>query len=525
MTSIDFATYENMCLRCCQGNMEEKTSYENTLYEFIKTKSMVPQILEIIAKSKSEQTQFITVEIVNKVYLSSSKIGVLEFSFVNTKEEYDPHFDININFVKTYVGLLNENGLSMPNYLVNSIANYIGNTTRMYWLDIKNKKAYLEDIASPFFNDGVPIQKMIVGLKIFEYIMSNLFINSQFIGYLKFRRITVSFQEQGVNFIFKTTKKAIMFILDYLRQNGPKDQAYLTNAFKVFFHCLTFPFAYNYYNFSNIIELDEISTSIYPEEWAPEFEDQALFEGIFAVIETKEFSKETKHHAIKVLSNIASTRQYIFEEEIKQTVFRGLIVRGLVISVNGLNLDDEDYLVELIDYALRLMNVHGNRKIYKDPAMFNSWIQSCSHLSKYVVKNCYKLDDPSFNRFCDLWKRIYRQRVDDYNLNDTIGEYLKTYCRTNFQGPHTCNIFEDLSYKNYKKFKKLVKARFDSMSEFFNTKLKENLNEILVSAQQIYNDFENLSSLHANGQLNSQRNVVEQFLTKFSHFILFGCNT
>lgn len=158
--------------------------------------------------------------------------------------------------------------------------------------------------------------------------MSNLFINSQFIGYLKFRRITVSFQEQGVNFIFKTTKKAIMFILDYLRQNGPKDQIFLKQAFVVFFHCLTFPFAYNYYNFSNIIELDEISTSIYPEDWAVDFEDQNLFDGIFSVLETQEFSKNTKHFAIKVLSNIASTRQYIFEEEVKQTAFRGVLIRG-----------------------------------------------------------------------------------------------------------------------------------------------------------------------------------------------------
>lgn len=133
-------------------------------------------------------------------------------------------------------------------------------------------------------------------------------------------------------------------------------------------------------------------------------------------------------------------------------------------------MDDEDYLVELIDYALRLMNVYGNRKICKDPTQFNSWIKSCFQISKFVIKNCYKLDDPSFNRFCDLWKRIYRQRVDDCNLNDTIGEFLSIYCSTNFTGPQTYNIFEDLSYKNYKKFKKLIKNRFESMSEFYNTK-------------------------------------------------------
>lgn len=51
------------------------------------------------------------------------------------------------------------------------------------------------------------------------------------------------------------------------------------------------------------------------------------------------------------------------------------------------------------------------------------------------------------------------------------------------------------------------------------------MNVILVSAQQLYTDFESLMNLHVNGQLSGQRNLAEQFLTKFSHFILFGCNT
>lgn len=116
MSQIDYAAYENMCLRCCQGNMEEKINYENTLYEYIKNKSLLPEIFDIITKSRSEHTQFVTVEIVNKVYLSSSKIGILEFSFVNTRDEFDPNFKLNINFITTYIALLNENGTNMPNY-------------------------------------------------------------------------------------------------------------------------------------------------------------------------------------------------------------------------------------------------------------------------------------------------------------------------------------------------------------------------------------------------------------------------
>jgi hypothetical protein len=53
-------------------------------------------------------------------------------------------------------------------------------------------------------------------------------------------------------------------------------------------------------------------------------------------------------------------------------------------------MNDSNFLEEAIDYALRLLSVHGNRKLCKDQALFEQWINCCSQLAQSVIKNCFK---------------------------------------------------------------------------------------------------------------------------------------
>ena len=105
MDQIDYANYENMCFKCCQGSIDEKTNFENILYSFIGNKANLSQISEIITKSESEHTQFITVEIINKVYSNSSKVGPIEVSYLDKNESRDENFEINQEFVNNYINL------------------------------------------------------------------------------------------------------------------------------------------------------------------------------------------------------------------------------------------------------------------------------------------------------------------------------------------------------------------------------------------------------------------------------------
>ena len=71
----------------------------------------------------------------------------------------------------------------MQNYLVNTIANYIGNAVRLNWLEIKSKEGVILGIKDDFFSNNHLIKRINIGLKLFEYILSNLFINTQYMSY------------------------------------------------------------------------------------------------------------------------------------------------------------------------------------------------------------------------------------------------------------------------------------------------------------------------------------------------------
>lgn len=317
-----------------------------------------------------------------------------------------------------------------------------------------------------------------------------------------------------------------MVILNSIRQNWqqPNGQNILKNGLNVLFNCLTFPFAFSYYNFSNMVEQDEISTSLYPEEWAASLGDQSLYEGIFSVIETKQFSKNVIHSAVKVISRIASTRSTLFQDENIQRMFKCQLVKGLSLCLANLDLSDTDYLQELIDYSLRLQTVYGNRKISLENDTFSEWVNCCTILARQTITNCYKLDDITFPRFCELWKRLNRQKVDNIDLSETIAEFVKIYCVTYFDGSvQVGNFFEDVSYKSYKKFKKAVNNRFDMMNEFYTTKSEEILQLILTSSLNLFSDFQYILENHINNQIYDDK--ILMFITRFSHFLLFSSQT
>lgn len=144
-------------------------------------------------------------------------------------------------------------------------------------------------------------------------------------------------------------------------------------------------------------------------------------------------------------------------------------------------------------------------------------------MARSVIKNCYVLNNSTFCRFGDLWKKICRQRSENIDLNDTIAEFVKLYTNMNFTHNHFYNLFEDISYKNFKKFKKMVNNRFESMSDFCQHRYRVIVITISEAAQQIYNEFQQICLIIQSG--NIDHNLINQFAIKFSHFILFGSNT
>lgn len=74
-------------------------------------------------------------------------------------------------------------------------------------------------------------------------------------------------------------------------------------------------------------------------------------------------------------------------------------------------------------------------------------------------------------------------------MSDTIAEFVKTYCTTFFMN-NSPNIFEGVSYKSFKKFKKMVTTRFELMNEFYAQKQDTVLAIISDCSATIFNNFQ-----------------------------------
>ena len=90
---------------------------------------------------------------------------------------------------------------------------------------------------------------------------------------------------------------------------------------------------------------------------------------------------------------------------------------------------------------------------------------------------------------------------------------------------HTGNFqdfFKDVSYKNFKKFKKMVNERFEGMNEFVDLKNDGMVNLVEQCSQQIYQEFTQVYNMCLTGNVNTV--LIQRFITKFAHFILFATN-
>ena len=69
----------------------------------------------------------------------------------------------------------------------------------------------------------------------------------------------------------------------------------------------------------------------------------------------------------------------------------------------------------------------------------------------------------------------------------------------------------------------MVASRFDSMSDFYQNRFKDIVQIMSDAAQQVYNDFQSVVQMIQSN--NNDNNLIDQFVVKFSHFLLFASNT
>lgn len=95
------------------------------------------------------------------------------------------------------------------------------------------------------------------------------------------------------------------------------------------------------------------------------------------------------------------------------------------------------------------------------------------NITEYVLKENYRLDDTAFSKCMNLWRKI--SKFDsltgtnvNYNVAGKIYTFFEGYCNVYFIQNQEFDFFEEVLYKGYKKFKRLINSRFAVINELFS---------------------------------------------------------
>ena len=93
-------------------------------------------------------------------------------------------------------------------------------------------------------------------------------------------------------------------------------------------------------------------------------------------------------------------------------------------------------------------------------------------ITEFIFIEHYRLNDRAFAKCMNLWRKISKfdnlvGNQTTFNVKAKVYTFFEGYCNVYFIQNQNMNFFEDVHYKGYKKFKRLVSSRFSVINELF----------------------------------------------------------
>lgn len=363
-------------------------------------------------------------------------------------------------------------GHNLSDFVVRSLGNVIGVGIKHLWFLIEDKKAISNEIMTKFFSDPNNLACIKNGLLLNNLIVQNLLINNSSFGYFKYRNMIGKFLDEILYDMFAATKRIILGIHGYLA-SGQANQDYLTLlslCFQNFNQVMTYPFCLSYSEFTSEVNLEEISTTFLPESWDSILIDLDLFERMVELATLASVPMSVKLSIIKVFSRLSSVKHSVIKDDQKTVDYIKFFLLLPNRIIQHVNLQDRGCLEDLLDLFLRFTYVMSLRKIAQYPAEFDVWMNCFLVILTQVFQNYYQVDDKLFHTVNQLFKKItYHYSGVEYDFAGKLLQSFKIYMTVNFAPTSSINIFKELSYSHFEKFKKLVDERFDYFKEFYSS--------------------------------------------------------
>ena len=446
----------------------------------------------ILQGTQNEMVLFVLSELLSKNFFGKKQIGVVFKCKLHLRTdcyEFDKSAKTQETFIQeemisTCLDVLFQKGQNLQDFVVRSLGNVIGVGIKHLWFLIEDKKAISNEIHSKFFSDPRNMHNIKNGLLLNNLIVQNLLINNASFGYFKYRNMIGKFLDDILFDMFSATKKIIIGISEMI-MSGQANQDFITLlglCFQNFHQVMTFPFCLSYSEFTSEVNLEETTTTFLPDNWEPLIIDLDLFEKMVHLTTIAGVPMQVRLSIMKVFSRLSSVKPSVIKEDIKQVEYIKFFLLLPNRILPHLNIQDKGCLEDLLDLFLRLTYVMSLRRIVQYKEEFDVWMNCFLVILSQVFQNYYQVDDKLFQTVNQLFKKItYHYSGVEYDFAGKLLQSFKLYMNVNFSPTSGINIFKELSYSHFEKFKKLVDTRFEYFKEFY-TSDKQNVYGLIDGA-------------------------------------------
>lgn len=503
--------YLDSCKAMLTSQNEDTSAHEEFILKFLRNPANFEHIKHIFENQNDPHLKLITLEFLSKAFTRRPTAGAMdsELRYRSVDELHQAYNSETPMMLDYFIYYLRTRKTSDPTFVTNSVCDFYGNLLK-YLVANSLPLPPVEDIQGAFFHPAAGPDELLVGLKLLNYCLTNILLNSHHYGYFKFRKMIYLFQSKflidGLNLTRHTLKGVIQVVKEQGFSKVPGE--ILRVGLELYYKCLTFPFNITYFDFNSDQGQSDITITIFPDGFAQTLADLELNEGLFWLVSTA--PADTKLSSLRSLSKMASGRLSLFDDQTKEQV-RQRFIASFPIVVRSCPLDDLSFCTEIAEFLLRLIFLFGYSQIKQHP-LYQLFQESVEHFCRASLSMCKQIDCQLFMRLVEVWQKVDSAHTsqDDAEKSVFMQSRLRDYSEMLILQNNNSNFYVE-NVRSAKKFIKSVNQRFDVFKDFARRHSERSVNMLAAVTAGLSQQ---------EGQLRAGYLDPNVYLSQIGHFVL-----
>lgn len=503
--------YLDSCKAMLTSQNEDTSAHEEFILKFLRNPANFAHIKVIFENQEDAHLKLITLEFLSKAYTRKPTVGPTESELrYHSIDELQQGYNTEIpTLLEYFIYYLRVRKTSDPPFVTNSVCDFYGNLLKFLVANLLPTPP-IEDIQNAFFHQAAGLDELLVGLKLLNYCLTNILLNSHHYGYFKFRKMIYLFQSKFLIDSVNITRHTLKGVMQAVKEQGfsKLPSEILRVGLEVYYKCLTFPFNITYFDFNNDQGQSDITITIFPDGFAQTLGDIDLIEGLFWLLSSCQ--GDTKIGALRALSKMVSGRLSLYDEQTKEMV-RSRYIGSFPIVVQSCPLDDIAFCTEIAEFLLRFIFLFTYTQIKQHP-IYPVFQESVERFCMASLSVCKQIDNQLFLRLVEVWTKVDgAHTISGEGIKSVFMEgRLRDYCEMLILRNNSADFYVE-NVRSAKKFVKSVNQRFEVFKDFARRCSERSINILMAVTEGL---------VQQEVQLRSGYLDPNVYLTQIGHFVL-----